>query len=441
MKLIKKFFDIFSPLEVVVLLIAIVISTIILLPSGSSATPGYVLIFADQQIYSVNGGVSISPFNTEFYVAYEDINDKTDNTIREIMNEYLVPYHKLFDRHHDYFLVDPVSPRNPTAEEVATLPRLINLKYINEHKNSDLEVEKPLYDLLLTSKEYSLNTPQNAFNMFIGGVYDFWVDLGISAESYLVGLDPLNNSESAARLSELQSYLPLSSEEINNTLKLWSEDEKYYVRFNDFKNGGTNLSISVGAVAKGMMLDILTNTLFSKGYNKGHVNGGQSSYGFLGKGPYGNDFKIKMTRIDENEDESSEQYAYQFSRPGAYQMSTSGIYAGKSFLHNGQKVIRSHIINPLTGYPTQKEQYITNIVSNTLSGEELDYLTTTLTILSIEYGVEFLRDNYPEDDVQLAYVCVDEGDYYIRRSASFPGGEKASFMVQKEYGDFFLDLL
>ena len=64
-----------------------------------------------------------------------------------------------------------------------------------------------------------------------------------------------------------------------------------------------------------------------------------------------------------------------------------------------------------------------------------------MTVLSIEDGIKFLQENYPEDDVQLAFVCVDNNTYYIRRSASFPGGEKASFKAQKEYGDFFLDLL
>ena len=132
MKLIKKFFAVFSPVEIIVLLSAIVISTIVLIPSASNETPNYVIIFADEKIYSVNGGMSIDPFNTEFYVAYEDINEKTSNSIRGILNEYLVPYHKLFDRHHDYFTVAPVSPRNPTKEEVETLPRLVNLKYINE---------------------------------------------------------------------------------------------------------------------------------------------------------------------------------------------------------------------------------------------------------------------------------------------------------------------
>ncbi len=434
MKLIKWIFSKFSALEVIVLMISITISTFLIIPvfTPQAKVEGAQIIMPTVDVYNVEGGRPVPLFDTYFFIKYEETSKRELDAVKNAVNDYLVPYHKLFDRHNDYYAVDPVNPKFPTAEEKATLPRLINLKYINEHQGEELEIDKPLYDLLVKAKEYSKQTTNNAFNMFIGGLYDFWKPI---INTYNAGQDPLNNEEQRAKLEELVSYIPLSNEDIDNTLVLRNIDNKYYVTFNEFNNSGLKLSISVGAVAKGMMTDILKDTLVSKGLTKGLINGGTSSFTFLDKGFYGKPLVIKMASINEANS------AFEFSRFDKYQMSTSGIYEGFFFKHGDQEIIRSHIVNPKTGYPAQQTHQAVNIASSTLSGLELDYLTTTLTVLTLEEGLTFLKNNYASHDLNVVYVGKDNNGYFVAHTANYPGGNEPHLTVNSTYREIFLDLL
>ena len=100
-----------------------------------------------------------------------------------------------------------------------------------------------------------------------------------------------------AEIARLTSYIR-KVKTINNTLKLWTNDNKYYVQFNEFNHSGDDLSISVGAVAKGMMTDILAEAMRAKGLTKGLIYGGQSSFTFLEDGFMNKAYKITMDLLD-----------------------------------------------------------------------------------------------------------------------------------------------
>lgn len=435
MKLIKKLFALFSPLEMIILMVSITISTLLVVPTFTAKKEEVpLLLFPTERVYSVEGGKQVAIFDTSFFIVYEVVKEKKVDEISEILNEYLVTHHKLFDRHHDYFAIDPADPVSPTATEKATLPRIKNLKYINDHKGEVIEIEKALYDLLLKSKEFSINTPHNAFSMFIGELYDYWKPYTsyINADP---ANDPLYHPAKQAEIARLVSYIPKNETDINNTLELWTENDKYYVRFNEFNSSGDDLSISVGAVAKGLMTDILGKEMRERKLTKGLVFGGQSSLLFLENGFRGKPYNITMESIGPGE------YTFMMSRLDQYQMSTSGIYAGYKFPHENKLIIRSHIIDPLTGYPIQNDHHMVNLVSDTLSGLELDYLTTALTVLKAEDGVAFLNEKYGIHDVNLMYGGFRDEEWFVTYSPGYPGGELPSLTIDSEYSGNVIELI
>jgi len=78
-----------------------------------------------------------------------------------------------------------------------------------------------------------------------------------------------------------------------------------------------------------------------------------------------------------------------------------------------RKIIRSHIINPLTGYPAHNSHHMVNITSDTLSGLTLDYLTTALTVLSVQDGLTFLSEEYPSDDINVIYSGYFNDEWFV----------------------------
>ena len=435
MKLIKKLFALFSPLELVILMVSITISTLLVVPAFSKDTQKKtpILLFPTEKVYNTDGGRPIEVFDTSFFVVYEEVEEQTQNDIKAILNEYLISYHKLFDRHNDYYAVEPHDNIHPTAEEKATLPRIKNLKYINEHKGEEIEIHQALYDLLVASKSYSINTPNNAFSMFIGELYDYWKPY--TSPGADPTKDPVRDDLKQAEIARLTSYIPQSEDDINNTLKLWTNDNKYYVQFNEFNHSGDDLSISVGAVAKGMMTDILAEAMRAKGLTKGLIYGGQSSFTFLEDGFMNKAYKITMEPIGPGEK------TFTMSRADQYQMSTSGIYTGFKFNYGGAQIIRSHIINPLTGYPAHNSHHMVNITSDTLSGLTLDYLTTALTVLSVQDGLTFLREEYPSDDINVIYSGYFNDEWFVAFTNGYPGGKTPSFQLAKEYREINLESL
>lgn len=440
MKLIRKFLSFFSPVEVISLLSALTISTFLIIPAFTKRDYNEVnqnkdYIFADELVYHTYGGNPVDLFDTYFYLVYEESSDGFKAELIKTMNELIVPHHILFDRHHDYFALSPANPRFPTEEDRNTLPLVHNLKYVNDHKGERIKIEKPLYELLYAGKKYTLNTPQNAFNMFIGELYDYWSPFFKKDNS---AKDPLVNEIERQKVERLQSFIPLSTEDINATLILEEVANEYFVTFNAFNGSGDDLSISVGAIAKGMMTDILARELKTRGYTKGYIFGGGSSITFLGRGFYGSDYPINLANINP---ESTKGYALRFARSDQYQMSTSGIYEGQRFMFEGQEIIRSHIIEPRSGYPVQNTHQAVNITSATLSCLDLDYLTTTLTILPVDVGVSFVQEKYKDHEVNIAYLGKDESGWFIQKTDGYPGRFTTLFEQNSEYREKFLDLL
>lgn len=443
MNRLKKFLQKFSRLEILIVTSGLLVSLILVSVAFSyektnTDIPHFTYIQISETIKDVDykpGNAKINPFQTSFYVAYDFKNENAEvgeNAIRKLLNDELIYHHKLFDRHRNYYIDHDA----PEAEREL----LHNLKYVNDNIGTEVEIAYPLYELLEKGFDYTLITPNSAFNMFVGELYDFWQPLVDVTKS--VSKDPYNNLDNLNELNRILSNVPRTEEDLRATLSLRTEEGKYYAKLSKFNDG--IVSLSVGALGKGYITDILKYKLRELNYVNGYIFGGSSSLTFL------SDYAAQVTPIrlpsikttTEPPYYRDESASYVFRRRDEFSISTSGTYEGYRFKDdNDDLIIRSHILNPLTGYPAQQGHEAVSIVSNKLSGLELDYLSTALIVLSEAEGINFIRNNYLEKDPNIFYLGATKTTYYAHYTTSFPGGKSSEFDQMSEYREKILDFL
>ena len=413
----KKITELLTPKEIVVVSVSVVLSGLLVssifwggTPSSSEDHPGeYVYLGYDINIVT-SDNQSIGPFDSVYTVYYEKDRPTAEKAqIQEILEENVPGLHKAFDRHHDYYLDDTNH----------SLGLLTNLKTLNESFGSgtNLEISKDLYDILNLGKELTISTG-GAFNMFIGELSDYWNNLitddnvGDYQANYQT-LDPDWNPLEKAKVERLKEVLPMSETEVNDVLTLSELDGKYYARFNDFKDAVPGeISITLGGIAKGYANDIISELLVEKGLTHGAIYGGGSSLMALGDhyNPEGWNIPVESPTFQAD-------FAFDVVRQGSFNMSTSGGYLGVWIPSdsNGDDVadgfvLRHHIIDPLTGYPSLYHMEV-NISSGDISNAELDALSTAFICLSEEEGIE-LRHQYTnvEKELNVAWINPMELD-------------------------------
>ncbi|MCX5775660.1 MAG: FAD:protein FMN transferase [Firmicutes bacterium] len=200
---------------------------------------------------------------------------------------------------------------------------MTTVKDVNESYGSPdfLEVPFDLYNILSIGKEMTILSHSD-FNMFVGELSDFWNGL-IDDSDYQVEyetMDPYYYEPSRLKVERLQSVLPLSEAEVDAVLELKEENNKYYVRFNQFKDAALGeISITLGGIGKGYANDIISKKLTDLGLTHGAIVGGASSNTTLGD-RYGD---TVWTWTLESPSVLSD-YSFKIIRNGAYGMSTSG---------------------------------------------------------------------------------------------------------------------
>lgn len=420
----------FSPTELVVLICAISASVAIpFIAKNSENNRGssepdpiyFERLFATERIYDIYGR-RVSPFDTTFTIDYlADASKEDTQAIADILNAQLIPHHKLFDRHHYYYIEPLENPLNPSQEDIASRPRINNLKVVNDNLGSWVKVDFALYDLLELSIDFAIKT-EGYFNPYVGELTDFWEPF-ISIDpfdDYDNDADPANNATNRLKLEKILSYVPKTVDAIRDSMSFKVEGNQYYVRLNSYNDAQVgDLSLTLGGIAKGYMVDIIEPILIERGLLDGYIFGGSSSITTL-KGEYkGVPYKLGMSTIIPGDD----QPAFQFYRDEKYRMSTSGTYTGfwgfDKVTH--ESFLRSHIINPFTGYPSNNPQQLVSLVSSDLSGAELEILSTSLIIRDIEDGINYIKSNYESHDVELVYLSKKNATYTIEMSAGFAG--------------------
>lgn len=147
-----------------------------------------------------------------------------------------------------------------------------------------------------------------------------------------------------------------------------------------FKNGqilNNNLSIDLGAIAKGYVTELVGDYLENNGINYYIINaGGNVKVGKSNKGY----FSIGIASPNETTDN------FMIIKDENISVVTSGGYE-RFYEYNG--VLYHHIIDPNTKYPANYMKSVTVIGTDSAL---CDALSTTLFLMDIEAGKEFIED-------------------------------------------------
>jgi len=287
-------------------------------------------------------------FDTSISLKMYDITKSQYEEYTEVFSQQMEYYHKLFDKYNSY-------------------TGLNNIKTINDNAGIEsVEVERPIIELLLLAKEY-YHLTNGAFDITMGNLLNTWHEY---RENGLL----MNNEECFD--------VPLPSiNELENS-KHFSGWE--FVEINEEKNTvfitNTNVSIDVGAIAKGYACEKVSQSLIEHGLVYGYINGG-GNIRTIGEKKDGSNWRIGIA--NPNDPLGASIHAIDILNNNS--VVTSGDYQ-RYFISNGKKY--NHIINPLSLYPADNHRSVT-IVSN--DSAIADILSTSLFVMTYEEGLEFLE--------------------------------------------------
>jgi len=314
----------------------------------------------------------LGAFDTPIQVImYEDSQKDYDENFAYIQNEFIY-YHQLFDKYNDY---DGIN----------------NIKTINDQAGiAPVTVEEDLFNLIKTAKEYYQNISSQT-NIAMGSVLKIW-------HNYR----ELNDG-SVPTLSELEA-----ANQYTDINKLVLDEENMTVFLTE-----KEMSIDVGAIAKGYACELVKDKLIEKGLDDFLISAGGNviSYGKRG-------YKAEKSALSEALPANLDYYTITIQTPktGDVYQNVSKIMAialtkGESVVTSGDYeryfigndgVTYHHLIDPDTLYPA------TNIRSVTVVTEDsglADFLSTTLFLMDENEGIELV--NSLNVDVDAVWLTND----------------------------------
>lgn len=284
---------------------------------------------------------------------YVKDNSIADNAFKEVEKIYK-HYHELSDRYNEYSGIK-------------------NVWYINNNEvtNGTMQIDPDLYKLLELGKEWYYLS-DNLFNINMGELVDIWKKYkdsgtGIPSESELENIGSINIED-----IELLG---------NNTIK------------------NTHPNIDLGGMAKGYATAAASKYLEMSGIDTYLINAG----GNVIVGNHYDDEKYKVGI--ENPNDITE--VYQVIKGNNITVVTSGGYE-RFYEYNGVRY--HHIIDPFTKEPANHMKAVTVVTKDSVIA---DMLSTTLFLMPIEVGMEYIK-NF-EDAEAVWYSNTD----MIFKSAGF----------------------
>jgi thiamine biosynthesis lipoprotein ApbE len=347
-------------------------------------------------------------FNTSYEIRYQKVYPESFyDDVKNIYVENIPIIHKVADRHYMY----------RDVENDNSSPIINNLYKVNESYDTNTWIQIPyhLYFLLERGIELTIATDFK-FNIFVGEVVSFWEDVIENIRDYQNPDDPYYNNDQANLVNRLTSYIPTTEQQINETLQLNTINDDYYVRFNRFNDAPHgDLSITLAGIAKGYGNDVLTPLLLENELEHGFIFGGASSISTLGNKFSGNPWQWRLEGPTLNTP-----YAFYIDRSDQYSFSTSGGYMGRNILIDDGFVLRHHIINPETGYPSDHQLQI-NVMSKDLPSYALDAISTALMNMTIEEGLQLKTSlNDQGNELEIAWInIIDNGQVAVDYTAGY----------------------
>ena len=276
---------------------------------------------------------------------YNNDSIKSNNALNEI-DKLFKEYHELTDRYNEYDSIN-------------------NIYVINNNNLDDetLTLDSRLYNLIRYGID-SYNKTNNLININLGNVIDVWKKYRQN-ENGVPTLQELKNSGS----TNIKDIVLLENNQILNN----------------------NPNIDLGALAKGYVLQEAANYLEKIGLDKYLINAGGN---VVVGNHYNNDYyKIGIENPNNRND------IYNIIIGNNISITTSGDYQ-RYYECDGKKY--HHIIDPNTLYPSEHVKSVTVITKDGALG---DMLSTTLFLMSVEDGLEFIKKY---SDVEAIWYTLDD---------------------------------
>ncbi len=217
------------------------------------------------------------------------------------------------------------------------------------------------------------------------------------------------------------NFTPPTQTQIDQTLLTYSMDFNTisYDKSNSKLVKTSNSKIDFGGLLKGYALDECAKILIKNGHTAGYISIGSSSVYILGADTLG----IK------NPDKSANTLLLSVLVKGQNNLSvsTSGDYE-KTYVHDG--ITYSHVIDARTGIPTNTGVNSATLISNTLSGELLDGLSTALCLCDFD-------QNNPDNELVRLLNKITEKDETCQFFVAIKNGEDKILLTNKKQGEHF----
>ena len=245
---------------------------------------------------------------------------------------------------------------------------VINIKYINEMDiNQEIKIDNRLYEMIEYSKSFHAKT-NGLFNIALGNVIDVWSEYR-------------NGNKTGVPTTE--ELLKSGSTSIDD-LSLLGNDTI-------MKKG--DVSLDLGAIAKGYVTELAGEYLEGIGLNKYLITAGTSSVK-VGEHYRNDKYKIGLT------DPLDTSNLYKTVKGNNISVTTSGSY-DRYYEYDGVKY--HHIINPNTFFPSNNSLAVTVITDDAALGE---VLSTTLFLMSVDEGKKYISDM---EGVEAIWYEMDGG--------------------------------
>ncbi len=275
----------------------------------------------------------------------------------------LIYYHKLFDQYHYYY-------------DDETTSTMKNLALLNDYilKGENFYCDFAL-SMLLESSFLLMKLSDNYFNPFINPVFKLYD--GFFSAFPIKRTDPDRNMINNA-LTKVLTYQQLENE-------LSVKDGAVEFDTNSYKD----YSLNMGAIAKGFVAQMLLNEfsndrfLLSLGSSTIVANKRNAKVGIAS--PYYRTLPLFQINLDEK-----------------IFLSTSSTTNNYYLLEEDERIVRSHIINPKTGYSNNDYWAVVVLSSN---GEVSDSLSTALFNVSDIDTVRKIIENVKKEFNCFLEVC------------------------------------
>lgn len=296
-------------------------------------------------------------------IGYEKTEEEFDAVCEEIEAQ-LNEYHRLFTIYNRY----------------DGLNNLVTINDLVDGKHTEVEVDQKIIDMLTFAKEMYEKTDGNV-NVAMGSVLKIWhvyrnrgLDDTANAE-----LPPMDKLEEAAKHTNIENLI--------------IDDEKNTVFLAD-----PEMTLDVGAIAKGYTAEIIADYLEEKGIAGYLLNlgGNVRTVGMANEKPWN-------VGIENPDTENEEKPYIEFLHLQGESLVTSGSYQ-RFYVVNGENY--HHIIDPATLMPGTKYRSVSILTDDSGLG---DAMSTALFLMDYEEGLELVKSI---DNVEAMWVMPDGEQRY-----------------------------